>query len=163
MALSSRRGFLLTAPALCLGVRQASAEPEPIRLVVVVAKTSELRDLPLNELRSIYRGKARSGGGQTLIPFNHPAGSQDRIGFDRTVLHMSPEEVGRYWVDQKIRGGASPPRSVESVALLVRLLAKLPGAIGYVRAGVATPELRSLTLDGRQATDADYPVVFRPV
>jgi uncharacterized membrane protein len=73
---------------------------------------------------------------------------------------MSPEEVGRYWIDQKIRGGDSPPRTIDSVALLVRVVGALPGAFAYVREGFSSPELKIVSLDGRFPSDSRYPLSY---
>ncbi len=158
----TRRALVLAAPALCLSERFASAEPAPVRLALIVAKTSPLRDLSLTQLQEIYKGKQRTVAGQTVLPFNHPAGTQDRVGFDRVVLGLEPEEVARYWIDQKIRGGNPPPRTTDSMSLLVRLVIRLSGAVGYVRAGFITPELTALMIDGREWTDPAYPIQYVP-
>ena len=50
--------------------------------------------------------------------------------FDNVVLGMDAERVGQFWIDRKIRGGSGPPRTVESLTTLRRVVEKLPGAIG---------------------------------
>jgi hypothetical protein len=64
--------------------------------------------------------------------FTYPPEAEVRRAFDGAVLRMSPEEVARFWLDQRIRGGARPPRQVPDPGLAVRLAAKLPGSIAYV-------------------------------
>jgi len=153
----SRRALLgLTSGLLLTG--RASAEG--MRLWLITAKNNALTDLSLADLRSAYRGKKVSAGGIKLIPFNHPAGTPDRVAFDRIVLGMSPEEIGRFWVDQRIRGGDPPPRTIDSVNLLVRVVGALPGALAYVREGFSSPELKVLTLEGRKPEDPKYPLVY---
>jgi hypothetical protein len=146
------------AGALLLGERSASAAGT--RLLLVTAKTNALLDLDLADLRAAYRGKKVTASGLKLVPFNHPAGSPDRVAFDRIVLGMSPEEVGRFWVDQRIRGGDAPPRTIDSISLLVRVVAALPGALAYVREGFASTELKVLSLEGRSPTDPRYPLIY---
>jgi len=158
----SRRTWLLAVPALCLTERIAVAEPAPVRLVLVIAKTSPLRNLAFAQLRDIYKGKQRTFSGQTVVPLNHPAGTQDRTGFDRLVLGLGPEEVARYWIDQKIRGSSAAPRTIESIGALLRSVARQPGTIGYVRSGFGSPDLVELSIDDRASTDVDYPIVYVP-
>jgi len=119
-----------------------------------------VRDLSFADLRQLYRGKQVSVSGTKLVPFNHPANSPDRVAFDRIVLGMSPEEVGRYWIDQRIRGGDSPPRTIDSVALLVRVVGALPGAFAYVREGFSASDLKVVSLDGRSPNDHHYPLSY---
>jgi hypothetical protein len=132
----------------------------PIRLQIVTAKANAIRDISFPDLRQLYRGKRIAVAGLKVIPFNHPAGTPDRVGFDRVVLGMTPDEVGRFWVDQKIRGGDPPPRTIDSASLLLRVLAALPGSIGYVREGVSSGELKVVSIEGRMPNDSGYPLVF---
>jgi hypothetical protein len=154
-----RSALGLGAARAWLAAGIAHADP-PVRLQIVTAKANALRDLSFPDLRQLYRGKRISISGVKVIPFNHPPNTPDRVGFDRVVLGMSPEEVGRFWVDQKIRGGDPPPRTIDSVALLLRVVAALEGSIGYVREGFSTPELKVLSVEGKLPSDAGYPLVY---
>lgn len=154
----SRRSWLAVAGTLWL--TESSAAADPVRLQLITAKANGVRDISFADLRQLYRGKQVSIFGTKLVPFNHPANSPDRVAFDRIVLGMSPEEVGRYWIDQKIRGGDAPPRTIDSVALLVRVVVALPGAFAYVREGFSSPELKIVSLDGRLPNDSRYPLSY---
>jgi hypothetical protein len=154
----SRRAWLGALSTLWL--LEGSAAADPVRLQLITAKANSIRDLSLADLRQLYRGKQVSVAGTKLVPFNHPPNTPDRVAFDRIVLGMTPEEVGRYWIDQKIRGGDSPPRTIDSVALLVRVVGALPGAFAYVREGFSSPELKVVTLEGRLPSDNRYPLVY---
>src|SRR5262245_30343604 len=119
----TRRSFLLSSlvPGLApLGAPSSlQAAPEKSTLVIVTKRDSALSQVSLRDLKWMYTGEqvsAPSGG--ALVPFNHVAGSAARVAFDQLVLQMTPDEVGRYWVDRKIRGQTGAPRSVPSVDLL---------------------------------------------
>jgi hypothetical protein len=152
-------GGLGVAGALWLEGSLALAEP-PVRLQLVTAKANAIRDITFPDLRQLYRGKRISVAGVKVIVFNHPAGTPDRVGFDHVVLGMSPDEVGRFWVDQKIRGGDPPPRTIDSASLLLRVVAALPGALGYVREGFSSPELKIVSIEGHMPSDSGYPLVI---
>ncbi|HEX3852297.1 MAG TPA: hypothetical protein VHW01_15110 [Polyangiaceae bacterium] len=156
----SRRAWLTTAGAGALWLTEGRAVADTVRLQLITAKANAIRDLSVADLRQVYRGKQVLIGGTKLVPFNHPPNTPDRVAFDRIVLGMSPEEVGRYWIDQKIRGGDSPPRIIDSVALLVRVVGALPGAIAYVREGFSSPDLKVVTLEGRLPNDPRYPLTY---
>ena len=151
----SRRVFLCASGALWLTSSEVFAAA-PVRLQIVVAKTNSLTDISIAELKQLYRGRTIPLAGHTAIPLNHPPLTPDRVVFDRIVLGMGPDEISRYWVDQKIRGGNAPPRTVESISLLVRVVARLSGGIGYVREGFTSPDLKAITIEGRSVTDAGY-------
>lgn len=126
-------------------------------LLVIVASDTGFTDISAASLRrafEAYPTEYRSG--KRLLPINHPVGSGERTRFDRTVLGLSPDEVGLYWVDQRIRGSAQPPRTLASAELAVRVVASFPGAITYTDASLLRPDLKVLTIDGKSPTDRDY-------
>jgi hypothetical protein len=148
------------AAASTLWLTEGRASADPTRLQLITSKSNGLTDLSLANLRQAFYGKQVLVGSMKLVPLNHPPGTADRVVFDRVVLGMGPEEVGRYWIDQKVRGGDSPPRTIESVGLLLRVVAALPAAVAYVREGFSTPDLKIVRLDGRLPSDPRYPLVY---
>jgi hypothetical protein len=95
-------------------------------------------------------------GGKALVPFNSEPGTPARAAFDAAILGMTPAQVGRFWVDRKVRGQAPPPRTLPSLAHVVKVVAKFPNAISYVPADKLTPELQAVAIDGVAHTDARY-------
>jgi hypothetical protein len=164
---SDRRRVLL---ALTIAVPWSCALPqvertahaaERVTLAVFVAKGSSLQSLKMNELRRIFTNADDSGfSGQRSVPFNHTARSNDRIGFDQTVLRMSPEEVSRFWIDRKIRGLPGPPRAVDSLSQLLRLVSHTSAGVGYARPNQLTKEVRVVRIDGKLPNEAGYPLQF---
>jgi len=163
----SRRGALLTLgvalPLICAlpNAEQSARAAERITLAVFVAKDSSLQSLKMSELRRIFTNADDSGfSGQRSVPFNHTARSSDRVGFDQTVLRMSPEEVSRFWIDRKIRGLPGPPRAVDSLSQLLRLVSRTSAGIGYARPSQLTNEVRVIRIDGKLPSEAGYPLQF---
>jgi len=152
--MTTRIGAILSVLAFTLTSHAAVADPK--KLVVVVVKGSSLTNISKSDLKHCFMGESVSAGGKTLVPFNTEAKSPERSGFDRGVLGMSPDEVGRFWVDRKVRGQSAAPRSLPSIAHVVKVVAKFPGAIGYVPVDQVTTELQVVRLDGVAYTDAGY-------
>src|SRR5882724_10530202 len=156
--------------ALCLAAVLLLALPSSERnarasdrvvLAVVVAKTSAVQDISLSQLKRAFMNEGDSdASGQRYVPFNHPPHTTDRVGFDKLVLGMSPDEVSQFWIDRKIRGLSGPPRTVDSLSLLLRLIARLPGALSYARPAQLTGEVRAVRVNGKLPSDADYPLAF---
>lgn len=147
--------------ALCFQVPSVGAADGKLRLVIVVADNSPLKDISMHDLKRLYLGEHVSDpDGQKLIPFNHPPGTQERVGFDHVVLDMSPEQVGRYWVDRKIRGQSGPPKSIDSPIMIQRVVTQLKGGIGYVRASDMRADVRVLSINGKSYQDGDYPLEY---
>lgn len=158
---SSRRIFLgASAAAAASWWWPASASASSgLVLVPIVAAGSSVADISLGTLRRVFTSQPVTGpGGVTFVAFNQPAGARARDLFDRVVLGMGPEEAARYWVDQRIRGGLRPPRSVPNVALLRQVVVRYPGAIGYVAPGELDTTVKALTINGTGPDAPGYPL-----
>lgn len=159
------RGLLgLAAAVSLLGVCVVCpADSAPVTLVVVVNADSPMSDVSMNMLRNVFLGETVTDpSGRRILPLNQPPHSPDRVGFDRVVLDMSPDEVARYWIDRKIRGQSDAPRSVDSPALLRRVVARLPGAMGYLRREDVDDSVKVVKIDGKRPTDGEYPLRYKP-
>ncbi len=162
-----KRATLLTIvfSAFVLGVcpptSQTAHAGQRVRLAVVVAANTDLVDVSLADLRRVFAGAGMNdNSGKPLIPLNHAPRSGARAGFDRIVLGLNPEEVGRFWIDRKIRGLAGPPRSLDSIPLLLRLVQRFPGAISYARSPLPLEGLRVLRVNGKRPQDPGYALEF---
>jgi hypothetical protein len=157
LALSLLAALVCAPPA----IERSAHAADNVVLAVFVAKDSSIRDLKMNELRRIFTNADDSGfSGQRNVPFNHTARSTDRVGFDQAVLHMSPEEVSRFWIDRKIRGLAGPPRAVDSLSQLQNLVTHTEGGISYARPGRLSNDLRIIRVNGKLPNEAGYPLEF---
>ncbi|HLL23116.1 MAG TPA: hypothetical protein VK427_13340 [Kofleriaceae bacterium] len=149
------KGALLV---LALILANVTAFAGPKKLVVVVAKGSTLTNISKRDLKACFLGEHVSGGGKTLIPFNSEPRSPERIGFDKGVLGMTPDVVGRFWIDRKVRAQRGAPRTLPSHLHIAKVVAKFPGAISYLPADQLTPDVQPLKVDGVAYTDPAYTV-----
>jgi hypothetical protein len=152
MALTLLVLVLLVRPAPA----QLSAAPEP--LLVVAGLTFPGAEISLQDLKSAFRGHLVSVSGTRLIPINHALESPLRVAFDKLVLGLKPAEVGRFWIDQRIRDTGKPPTTAPTVDLALRAAATLRGAITYARRSQLLPRLKVLRVDGKAAAEAGYPL-----
>jgi hypothetical protein len=125
-------------------------------LVVVVSRDSPLESLSLAFLRRIFLAEPLHAGALRIIPFNLPPHSPERSLFDARVLGMDPEAIARYWIAQRVRGQKGSPRAITTSPLLKQLVARLPGAIGYVHQHDVDDSVKPLSLDGRGCIDPEY-------
>jgi len=154
-------GVLLLLLLLLPGAERAAKASDRIVLGVIVARGSSVQDLSLAELKRIFTNEGDSDpSGARYLPFNHPPHTADRVAFDRLVLGMSPDEVSQFWIERKIRGLSGPPRTVDSLSLLLRLIGRLPGGVSYARPGQLTPEVRAIRVNGKLPSDPGYPLTF---
>lgn len=153
------RGLALgLAVMLCGAVAMTGTAHADQKLVVVVAKGSKLTSISRSELKRCFLGDPISAGGKTLVPFNSEPNTPSRSSFDSAILSMSPSEVGRFWVDRKVRGQSAAPRSLPSMAHVVKVVQKFPNAISYVPADQLTPALQPVAIDGVAYTDPRYSI-----
>jgi hypothetical protein len=111
--------------------RRANAESS--RIVIIGNKSNPSHALGAGDIEAIFttRRLYRSDG-RAIIPFNFPPKHPIRIAFDRIALHFEPDEVARFWIDRRIRGGHPPPRQVPDAQTMLRVVAALDDAIGYL-------------------------------
>ncbi|MEY4580449.1 MAG: hypothetical protein RL701_5152 [Pseudomonadota bacterium] len=104
---------------------------EPI--AVIANKAVNIAKISRDDLRPLFQTKKDSlPDGTPAKPFNLPESNASRQGFDAAVLGLDPDRVARYWIDRKIRGGERPPQTAPSSAVMVKVISKTPGGIGYV-------------------------------
>jgi hypothetical protein len=137
--------------------RGADATPHAQALVVIIARSTGLMDIKSATLRSAFQGyPAEYKGGARLIPFNYPTGTPERISFDRALLGLEPGDVGRFWINKRIRVEGRAPTAVPSAEVAIRVVAAMPGAITYLATERTLPTIRVLTIDGKRSTDPGY-------
>lgn len=152
------RPFLLIVWILLTSHQVAAADSE--RLVVVVAKSSPITNISRLDLKRSFLGDAIVVSAVRLAPFNAEPNSNERAGFDLSVLGMSTDQIGRFWVDRKVRGQGTAPRAIPAMHL-VKVVAKFPGAISYVRVDQLTADVRPVKVDGLAHTDPRYSIATR--
>ena len=133
-------------------------QPQP--LLVIVGATVTATDIGLGKLRSAFQSQPTDLGGVRLIPFNQPIGERTRQLFDKSVLGLGPDRVGAFWVDQRVRFSLVAPRAIPTPETILRVVASMRGAIGYVQMNPSqVPSgVRVLTVDGERPTATAYPL-----
>lgn len=109
---------------------QARQEAE---FVVIVNKANPVKTLTLVELRRIFMKQTRMWPhAETIVPVDWDATSPNREVFSRRVLARSVREMGNYWVQQSVTQGLAPPSTQRSARAMLRFIASVQGAIGYL-------------------------------
>jgi hypothetical protein len=101
-------------------------------LAVIVNAHTAAKQMSAVEMETMFtRAQTRWDDGTPIVPINAPPGSNLRVQFDEAVLRLSPDEVGRFWIDRRVRGLGMPPRHLGEPSTIVRVVVKLSGAIAY--------------------------------
>jgi hypothetical protein len=129
-------------------------------LCVVVGRDSRIGDLTLPALKNIFMSKRfEDAAGHHVTPLNQPPRSQYRVGMDQLLFGLGPDQVADFWIERKRRRLPGPPRSVPSLSTLRRVLARLPGTLGYLPRRQLTNQVRVLKIDGKYPEHPDYPLI----
>jgi hypothetical protein len=132
------RRNLLRAMLTIAWMSPGLASAEGSRIVIIANKSNPTRSLGAGDIEAIFTTRRLfRGDGRAIIPFNFPPRHPTRILFDRAALHFEPDEVARFWIDRRIRGGHPPPRQVPDAPTMLRVVASLDDAVGYVPAELA--------------------------
>jgi ABC-type phosphate transport system substrate-binding protein len=141
MRKSSLRSLIVVAAVLLSPLPSLAGGPSGI--VVIANKAVSVSKVSREDLRPIFQTKKDTWpDGTPAHPFNLPEGNSIRQGFDAAVLGLDPDRVARYWIDRKIRGGERPPQTAPSSAVLVKVVSKTVGAVGYVEAAAVDASVK---------------------
>jgi len=133
------------------------AASEVESLAVIVHAGVPIKTLKTADLRSIYRRETTYWpDGQAIRTLSLAPESPIRHQFDLAVLNLDPEGVTKYWIDQRVRGAAPPPRSVSSAQLIARVVPAMPGSIAYLPESMVPAGVRVVaTVRGGSVQSAD--------
>ena len=163
--MSRRRAVLLAAVvATLLGVG-APAPPRArgaratVELAIIVNKSNPNDNLSFSELREIFkaeRGNWPGGAGKVRVVMREP-GVGEREAVLRLVYDMDEKGFNSYFLGKKFRGEIlEEPRLRASTPDMIKTVANLPGAIGYVRSDEVDASVKVLRVDGLAPGDAGY-------
>jgi phosphate transport system substrate-binding protein len=145
------RGIHPTAPAA-----RARATVE---LAIIVNKSNPNDNLSFAELREYFkaeRGNWPGGAGKVRVVMREP-GVGEREAMLRLVYDMDEKGFNSYFMGKKFRGELlEEPRLRASTPDMIKTVANLPGAIGYVRSEEVDASVKVLRVDGLAPGDAGY-------
>ncbi len=124
--------------ALAAGATGATGTARAAEYMVIVnaANPDAAAGASMKEVvkRLFLKEQTNWSGGVPAKPLARPAGSAAAEAFAAEVLEMSAAELDEHWLRLKQTRGETPPRSVGSARILLRLVGKYPGAFSVVGA-----------------------------
>lgn len=151
MRKASLRGVIVGAVLFLLPLQSLAGDTKEV-ILVIANKSATVTKVTRDDLRPIFQTKKDTWpDGSPAKPFNLPDKNTVRQGFDAAVLGLDPDRVARYWIDRKIRGGERPPQTAPSSAVMVKVISKTAGAVGYVEASAvdASVKVVAKVVDGQ--------------
>ena len=115
---------------------------QDIRVAVIVNTSNPFDEMSAAEVKAYFlkRDKKRWKNGAKIRPVDNAGTSQERALFLEQVLHMSAEDVERYWIEVQYRKALAPPLRIEEDYRIMRLISKFEGGIGYVNLSSLTDQ-----------------------
>ena len=135
------------------------AAPAAVELAIIVNKSNPNDNLSFSELREYFmaeRGNWPGGAGKVRVVMREP-GVGEREAVLRLVYDMDEKGFNSYFLGKKFRGELlEEPRLRASTPDMIKTVANLPGAIGYVRSEEVDASVKVLRVDGLAPGDAGY-------
>lgn len=113
-------------------------------LLVIASPQVPVDSVSNEELAAIYLSKRTSWSDDlSIVPVNHEAASSARERFSAAVFARSSREMAVYWNQLRFQGKL-PPLVQTSDQAVLNFVRNVPGAIGYVDAGLPVTGVKIL-------------------
>lgn len=147
----SWRWLLLVCTVLLLLPASADAQ-----LRVVANRGMPDVNVSMNDLARLFRGEYGSlTNGQRIVLAEQDIAREQYV---RVVTGMTEDQFRRHWIRIVFAGTpVQPPRTLPDLESTCAFVARTPGALAIV-AGRCDDSVRTLTVNGRSAEDAQYPL-----
>lgn len=110
---------------------QASAQAKQI--TVIVNANNSTSELPRAQIAEFFMKRQRQWpDGTPMRFFDRDDDSIERKIFLNEVVEKTSREVELFWIGQKLYTGHSAPTQVSTDSLVISLVSRFPGAMGYV-------------------------------
>jgi len=153
----------LVACAIALIVASPAYSDElggSIPIAIVVHKDTQVEELSLANLRSVFRADQQFWADRTRITLLVRAPQSDERDFvlDR-IYEMSEGQYRQYWIAKMFRAEVPRgPKTVVSSETALGLVVAIPGSISFIRADEVTDKVKVVRIDGALPSDVGYPL-----
>ena len=164
MNLKRCKKFILigAAASVCLFGPTVTAEETVASspIAIVVHKDTQVSNLSLEELRSIFLADQQFWADRTRIILLVRAPQSDERDFVlNRIYQMTEAEFRQYWIAKMFRAEVPRgPKIVFSTNMALDLVVAIPGSISFMRANEVTDAVRVVRIDGFLPSDPGYPL-----
>jgi len=129
-------------------------------IAIVVHKDTDVDDLSLAELRSIFLAEQQFWADRTRIILLVRAPESDERDFVlNSIYQMTEAQFRQYWIAKMFRAEVPRgPKIVFSTDMALDLVIAIPGSITFVRADKVTDDVKLVRVDGKLPNDVGYPL-----
>lgn len=143
-----------TASAIASEIASESA------IAIVVHKDTQVNNLSLQELRSIFLADQQFWPDRTrIILLVRAPQSDERTFVLNSIYQMDEAQFRQYWIAKMFRAEVPRgPKIVFSTDMTLELVLAIPGSISFMRANEVTDQVRVVRVDGKLPSEAGYPL-----
>ncbi len=123
-----------------------AAAPEK-KVVVVVNKENPENSISAADLKRVYLGRLNKVGKLRAVPINQTLSSAIAGEFLSAYVDMDQTQYKEYWVAQQVKGLGVAPMVQKASVNVLKIVAELPGAVGYVYASEVDTTVKVLPVD----------------
>lgn len=135
-------GFVLTTILVALCYATAT----PAEVAVIANKSVPTDTISQREVLDIYTGEIRQWkNGEPIVAHDLTEEGEVRETFYE-FLGRKSSRVKSIWVKNLLMGEGSPPESAKTEQEVLTMVAKTPGAIGFVRSDMADDSVKVLAI-----------------
>ncbi|MDH4391746.1 MAG: hypothetical protein QE285_10045 [Aquabacterium sp.] len=132
-----RQILIAAATALALPVARLQAQAQTQADGLLVIGHASVPRVDAATVARLYTGRAIEAGPVTVTVCNLAVGHPLRSRFLAVCLQTDEERYRAYWTVRRHVGKGAPPRELASVAEMIDIVTRTPGAVGYLDAGGA--------------------------
>jgi len=154
-------GFGICVVALTLGVfTHAEEVTSSSPIAIVVHKDSQVDDMSLQDLRSIFLADQQFWPDRTRIILLVRAPQSDERDFVlNRIYQMTEAEFRQYWIAKMFRAEVPRgPKIVFSTDMALDLVIAIPGSISFMRADDVSDDVKVIRVNGLLPVDPGYPL-----
>ena len=161
LAISLCMGSILLAPLAtaeeAVGEIQRTTSPP---LAIVVHKDTQVDDLSLEDLRSIFLADQQFWSDrQRIILLVRAPESDERDFVLNRIYQMSEAQFRQYWIAKMFRAEVPRgPKIVFSTDMTLDLVIAIPGSISFIRSDQVTDDVKVVRINGALPSESGYPL-----
>ena len=129
-------------------------------IAIVVHKATEVDNLTLDELRSIFLADQQFWKNRKRIILLVRAPQSDERDFVlNRIYKMSEAQFRQYWISKMFRSEVPRgPKIVFSTDMTLELVTAIPGSISFMRAEDVSGDVKLVRVDGKLPSENGYPL-----
>lgn len=109
---------------------------------IIVHQKNPLNSLAVSELESYFMKKERKWpNGDAIRFFDQREDNESRKIFLSKFIKKTSREIELYWIGEKIYTGNIAPIQITSDSMMISMVSRFPGGIGYVNSTTPLPKM----------------------